>query len=99
MTRENVIEIITPVLEKYPVRRAALFGSYAREEQRTNSDVDLIVDLEDSHRLLFFDLYDDLENILDIEIDLIPFETIERCRGIYTIAKNIDKDLRWFYEQ
>lgn len=97
-TEKLVVKIVS-VLERYPVRRAGFFGSYAREEQIEGSDVDLVVDIDGNHRLLFFDIYDDIEAALDIGVDLIPLETIERCKDKYTIAKNIHNDLRWFYER
>lgn len=31
---------------RYPLRQIGVFGSYARGEQRPNSDLDIIVDLE-----------------------------------------------------
>jgi uncharacterized protein len=35
------------LLTEYHVRKIALIGSFARDEQTTNSDVDLLVDLEE----------------------------------------------------
>jgi predicted nucleotidyltransferase len=35
------------LLSRFHVQRIGLFGSFAREEQNSNSDVDLIVELED----------------------------------------------------
>jgi len=35
-----------PVLKKYGVAKAAVFGSYARGEAKKNSDIDLLVDIK-----------------------------------------------------
>jgi len=42
-TLEEIREKATPVFEKYGVKRAQIFGSFARGEARPDSDVDLLV--------------------------------------------------------
>ena len=44
---------IGPVLSRWPVRRAWLFGSVARGEQRAGSDVDIMVELDEGASLGF----------------------------------------------
>jgi predicted nucleotidyltransferase len=41
---EEIKRRLTPVFRRYGVRKAVLFGSYARGEARPVSDVDLLVD-------------------------------------------------------
>ena len=41
---EQIRRRLTPVFEKYGVRRAVLFGSYAKGTATAKSDVDLFVD-------------------------------------------------------
>ncbi|WP_100012715.1 nucleotidyltransferase family protein [Lentibacillus sediminis] len=45
--------------EKYGVKRIGLFGSYSREEQKEFSDIDVIVEFNDTE--LSFDNYMDLK--------------------------------------
>ena len=56
-----------------PVLRAWVFGSYARGEEREDSDIDLIVELDEKQRigLKFFGMYVDLKEMLGREIDLV----------------------------
>ena len=42
-SREELIAHITPILKKYRADSAILFGSYARREADTRSDIDLVV--------------------------------------------------------
>ncbi len=42
-SRESLISIITALLQKYHAERAILFGSYARHEADSLSDIDLVV--------------------------------------------------------
>ena len=68
--------------------KAWLFGSYARGEQRADSDVDILVALDKSQPigLKFFGMWNDLEELLGRNVDLVsegtllPFaqETAER---------------------
>ena len=41
---EEIKRRLTPVFQRYGVRKAVLFGSYARGEARPVSDVDILVD-------------------------------------------------------
>jgi len=38
---------VKPVLTRYGVSELALFGSYARNEQQQNSDIDILIDFFD----------------------------------------------------
>jgi predicted nucleotidyltransferase len=49
----------------------ALFGSYARKEQDSDSDLDILVEFTDQIGIRFVDLADELENILQQKVDLV----------------------------
>lgn len=48
-TKQQIIELLTsckPEMEKrFGVKRLALFGSYSRDEQKPDSDVDILVEV------------------------------------------------------
>jgi len=48
-----------------------LFGSYARNTQNEGSDVDILVEIERPIGLKFFELWDELENLLGCKIDFV----------------------------
>ena len=54
MTTEvaSLVERVLPILRRYRVRRAGVFGSYARGEARPDSDLDLLVELASGSSLL-----------------------------------------------
>lgn len=66
------------LLQRYPVRRLALFGSYARGDQHPGSDVDILVDVDPSIGLAFTDLADELAAILDERVDVVSRRAISR---------------------
>ena len=73
MSTETMNKIIAEYFKTQPVLRAWLFGSYARGEENPDSDVDLLVELDESQRigLRFFGMYMDLKELLGKEVDLV----------------------------
>jgi predicted nucleotidyltransferase len=70
---------IKPRLEgKYPISELGIFGSYARGEQRSNSDLDVLVAFDEPVTL--FDLVrleNELTDELDIEVDLVTKDSLK----------------------
>jgi predicted nucleotidyltransferase len=59
------------LFEKYPIKSLAIFGSYARNEQGPESDLDLMVEFHSRVGSEFIELADELEEILGIKVDLV----------------------------
>jgi uncharacterized protein len=55
----------------YKVKRMALFGSWSREDNQPDSDVDVLVEVDPSIGLDFVELGDRLEEILGLRVDLV----------------------------
>ena len=69
---------ITPLLRKYGVSRADLFGSRVRGDQTGDSDVDLLVQLPHEASLFdFIGLKLDLEDALGYPVDLVEYDAIK----------------------
>jgi predicted nucleotidyltransferase len=67
------IEAIKKYFETRPVLNAYLFGSYVRGEADSQSDIDILVDLDYSKRigLQFVQMKIDLEELLNTKVDLV----------------------------
>jgi len=79
---------IAPILKKHQVKRASVFGSYARGENNKNSDIDILVELERGKTMIdLINLEMDIEKKTKRKIDLITFKSINPL-----IKKNILKD-------
>ena len=59
------------LVTRYPIRRLAMFGSYARNEATPGSDVDILVEFSEPVGLQFFELARELEQILQKPVDLV----------------------------
>ncbi len=65
---------IVPILKKKGVKRAGIFGSFARGEQKKNSDVDILIKLPLSYGLLeMASLRRELRELLKREVDLVEY--------------------------
>ena len=60
------------IWQSYGVREMGVFGSYARQEQSGQSDLDILVDFERSIDLFdFVELKDFLSEQLNVKVDLV----------------------------
>lgn len=67
-----------PILKRHSVKRASIFGSFARGDARAGSDVDFLIEYKGKNKTLFdlVDLKSDLEERLDRKVDLITYSSI-----------------------
>lgn len=77
MNVEEIKRKIMPVLRKYGVKRASIFGSVVRGELREDSDIDILVEIDRDISLLdFVALKIELEDVLGRKVDLVEFEQL-----------------------
>jgi len=81
---ENKLLAIKPLLEeKFHVDKIGYFGSYARNEQSNESDIDILVSFKKTLGWEFFDLQELLENELQLKVDLVSEKGLkEQLRDI-----------------
>lgn len=78
MRIERLKQLIIPILQRYKVSRAGLFGSYIKNEQTEESDVDILIELGKKISLLeFVKIKLDLEDKLNRKVDLIEYQAIK----------------------
>lgn len=74
-TVQNMIPVIRDFLANQPIRRAWLFGSCSRGEETDDSDIDLLVDFDESSgRISLFrrgGILMDLSELLGRRVDMI----------------------------
>ncbi len=88
MTIEQIKKIVTPILHRHGVTKAALFGSMITQASHKDSDVDILIELDDTYSLLdFVGIKLDLEDALDKKVDLVEYGAIRPALKKY-ILKN-----------
>lgn len=78
ISMDDITQKIIPVLEKYGVKKAALFGSYARGDYDEKSDVDILIQPPKKMGLKFFGLKHSLEDTLQKKVDLVSYNGIDK---------------------
>ena len=75
---EEIRQTVLPILHRYGVTKAAVFGSAVKGQLRPESDIDILVRLgEDISLLGFVGLKLDLEQALGRRVDLVEYDTIK----------------------
>jgi uncharacterized protein len=76
---EVIKKKIVPILKKNKVVRAGIFGSYARGENKKNSDVDILVEINNPKMSLlgFIAVKHALEEVIGRKIDLVEYKMIK----------------------
>jgi hypothetical protein len=59
---KSIKKKIMPILKRHDVKKAAIFGSYARGEEKKKSDVDILIEYKRDDKSLF--------DLVALEIDL-----------------------------
>ena len=81
LNKQKIIRLINQNIEKlkqrYPIKSIALYGSYARGEQDSSSDIDLLVDFTQPIGMEIIDLTLDMEKILNSKVDIVTYNAIK----------------------
>ena len=77
MNRQKVIELITARLKQEGAKRIAIFGSYARHQEKKTSDIDVLVEFYPKKSLLeLVRIERELSETTGKKIDLLTEEAI-----------------------
>jgi len=78
--KKEILEKIKPkiikILRKYKIKRAGIFGSFARGEAKNSSDIDILVEPTKNMGFKFAGLETHLSKVLKKKIDLVSYNGI-----------------------
>ncbi len=78
MGTEEIKYKIIPLLKKYNITKAGIFGSYATNSATEKSDIDLLVELGNKMSLLdFIGIKFELEDLLGRKVDMVEYKCIK----------------------
>ena len=103
LTLQELQQKLLPVLKQTPIKRLAVFGSFADGTQNIDSDVDLVFELfpNSLNRWDYLGVLVQLEDILQKSVDLISYNQITSLDNtdIHGAFRNCVKSkMRWIYE-
>ena len=93
----TLIPKIQTALSGKPVTQAWIFGSYSRGEETPQSDIDILVQYDDSHRMSLMEISRiivELSKVLGIRVDLV-----EDGRLLPFAAESANRDKILVYER
>ena len=87
---EEIKSYIIPIVEKYPIEKVILYGSYARGDASDTSDIDLVVESRGKmQNSRIFTLGGDLLMALPVRVDVYDILEIANPSAMY---ENIQKE-------
>ena len=87
-------ELLNKICREEDIGSLILFGSYAREEEQVDSDIDLLVKFSRSLGMLeFMRIRRRLEDHFNKKVDLFTLPALSS-----EMMKNIEKDMKVLYE-
>ena len=90
------MSVAIPLFRQYEVKKAAVFGSYARGDHNLNSDIDIIVSFSGKYDLFdIIGLKQDLENVLKQPVDLLTYESLRDD----SFTNNVLAEAKLIYEK
>lgn len=85
MNKQELKMRVREAIERDPsrnaIRRVSLFGSYAKETARDESDVDLLIEFFPGSKMsffTFFDIRENIENHIQKKVDLLTPEALSK---------------------
>ncbi len=95
---DEVAEVIRKtLLARYPqVKKAYIFGSFARGEQTSQSDVDILIDFKPNQAMGFdfYDIAEDIEHGTGRRVDLLTRTTVRTM----PFMGEVEKEAKVVYE-
>lgn len=89
-TIEEIKMLTRDILKRFKIKKAVLFGSYAKNKATPKSDIDIVVDSEGQLiNIYFYGLLEELVEKLQKDIDLFEIIEIQKDSRIY---KDIEKE-------
>jgi len=77
MNRKETFEKIAQVLKGHKAKKIAVFGSYARGQQKKESDIDILVEFSDRKSLMgLVRMERELSEVLGVKVDLLTEKSI-----------------------
>ena len=89
LTIKQIARIAVPILKKNGVKKASIFGSYARGEAKKKSDIDILVQTPKGMGFEFFGLNLELEEKLGKKVDLLTYKSVSPYLKKYIMADEV----------
>ncbi len=75
---EKYKRLILPVLKRYLIKRAAIFGSFAKGDFTSQSDVDLLIEPDENFTLFkMLEMEEEIAKLVKRKVDLVEYGALK----------------------
>jgi len=75
---ENYQQLILPVLKQHSIKRAAIFGSFAKGGVTPDSDIDLLIEPEKDFTIFkMLELEQEISELIKRKVDLVEYSALK----------------------
>ena len=89
MHRQKTIDLLKACLIKHNIKKAEIFGSFARNEETDASDIDLLVELQGHSFFEMLRIETELSDLISKKIDLVEYKAIKKSMTDFVLKKTI----------
>lgn len=92
LTKSIIVETISRNyfhLQKFGVLRIGIFGSYAKNKEKADSDIDFLVELNPAETTYdnYFDLVEYLESLFQKKVEVVTIDSLSPYIGPYILKE------------
>ena len=81
LSLDSIKYLLLPVVKKYGIESLSIFGSYARNEAKPASDVDILINGGNYHGLIeYMNMVDEMKRVLERDVDVVTQSSLDTCR-------------------
>ena len=95
LTLDSIKFLLMPIMKKYDIKSLSVFGSYARIEATSSSDVDLLIDGGNYKGLFEYEaMIDAMKKALGKEVDLVTQSVLDqsKSKADFLLKDNVERD-------
>jgi len=94
MQKQEIFKKVVSILERYGAKKIAIFGSYARDEAKPESDIDILVEFSERKSLLdLVGIEQELSDAWGVKADLLTEKSISPY-----LIDSIKSEMKVIYE-
>lgn len=90
MEKQQLYQNLKSYLLKNNITRAAVFGSFARNEETEQSDIDVLIEAKNMTMFDILRLEDELQKIYQRKIDLVEYKAIKSSIKKYVFPNLVE---------
>jgi predicted nucleotidyltransferase len=90
MEKQQLYQSLKSHLLKNNVTRAAVFGSFARNEETDKSDIDVLIEVNNMTMFDILRLEDELQKICQRKIDLVEYKAVKSSIQKYVFSDLVE---------